>query len=275
MPLKDLKKRMLRLYTQSGVKPLKSTIHVGSAYHGYYIPDNFLEKQSVCYLVGSGDDISFDIELKKRYDSEIVIIDPTPAAKDHYLKVKESMEKNLTPPKVHADPGYVYKITSDKFNEMKYVEMGVWTEKTVLKFHDPEIGGYVSQSVFLFQDSKKVMELPVDRIGNLMKSLHHEKVDLVKLEIEGAEYAVIDTILEDKLDVKMILVEFDEVYHKKGIAHLMRIRRTCAKLRKAGYVLTHSTNKLKRTFVRKDVYKALKAKERNALQPWAFAGTNR
>ncbi len=258
---RKLKKGLLTIYTQAGVKPLKSLSHVGSAYHGYYIPENFLNKNSICYLVGAGDDISFDVELKKRYDSQIIIIDPTPAAKEHFLKVKESMQKNETPPKVHGDPNYVYKISSEKVNEMVFVEKGVWTENTVLKFHDPEIGGYVSQSVFLFQDSKKVMELPVDRLSNLMKSLNHDKIDLVKLEIEGAEYTVIDTILEDKVDVKMILVEFDEIYHAKGLSHLLRIRKTCSKLRKAGFVLAHSTTKLKRTFIRKDVYKELKSRE--------------
>lgn len=275
MPLKQLFKKLKAIYTQAGVKPLKSMVHVGSQYHGYHIPDNFLNKNSICYLVGAGDDISFDIELKKRYDSQIIIIDPTPASKEHFLKIKESMQKNEPPPKVHADPNYIYKISPEKLNEMVFVEKGVWTENTVLKFHDPEIGGYVSQSVFLFKDSKKVMELPVDRLSNLMKSLNHDKVDLVKLEIEGAEYTVIDTILEDKIDVKAILVEFDEMYHARGIAHLLRIRKTCSKLKKAGFVLTHSTSKLKRTFIRKDVYNDLKAREKNVSQKLSFAHTNR
>lgn len=260
---KQLKKRLAKLYTQAGVKPLNNLVHVGSTYHGYYIPPGFLNRNSICYLVGAGDDISFDVELKKLYDSDIFIIDPTPASKCHFLKLKESIQKNEPPPRVHGDPNYTYKISADKLNEMKFIEKGVWTENTVLKFHDPEIGGYVSQSVFLFQDSKKVMELPVDRLSNLMKSLNHDKIDLVKLEIEGAEYTVIDTILEDKIDVKMILVEFDEVHHIKGLAPLLRIRKTCSKLKKAGYVLTHSTSKLKRTFIRKDVHKQLKANEKN------------
>jgi FkbM family methyltransferase len=279
MPLKQLfgklKKRLLTAYTQGGVNPIKSLVHVGSQYHGYHIPENFLNRDSICYLVGAGDDISFDVELKKRYDSQIIIIDPTPASKEHFLRLKESMEKNEPPPKVHGDPNYVYKISPEKLNEMVFLEKGVWTENTTLKFHDPEIGGYVSQSVFLFKDSKKVMELPVDRLSNLMKSLNHHKVDLVKLEIEGAEYTVIDTILKDKLDVKIILVEFDEVYHAKGISHLLRIKRTCSKLKKAGYVIAHSTSKLKRTFIRKDVYNELKAREKKASGQLSFAPANR
>ena len=261
---KGLKKGVLNIYSRLGVKPLQNLVHVGSKYHGYYVPANYLDKNSICYCVGAGDDISFDTELKILYDSHIVIFDPTPASKDHFLKLKETVEKNEPTPPVHGDPAFTYRISLEKLNEIIFVEKGIWTENTLLKFHDPEIGGYVSQSVFLFKDSKKVMELPVDRLNNLMRSLNHDKVDLVKLEIEGAEYTVIDTILEDKIDVKMILVEFDEVFHAKGFSHLLRIKRTCDKLKKAGYVLTHSTPKLKRTFIRKDVHKQLKSNEKSS-----------
>jgi len=259
--LKKIKKTLVTIYTQSGVKPLKNLVHVGSEYHGYHIPANFLNKNSICYCVGAGDDISFDTELKILYDSDIFIFDPTPASKDHFLKLKDSIKKSEPPPRVHGDPSFTYRISLEQLNEIKFIEQGVWTEKTLLKFHDPGIDGYVSQSVYLFKDSKRIMELPVDRLSNIMKSLNHEQIDLIKIEIEGAEYSVIDTIVQDKLNVKMILVEFDEIYHAKGYAYLLRIKKTCSQLKKAGFVLTHSTSKLKRTFIRKDIYKQLKARE--------------
>jgi FkbM family methyltransferase len=272
--LRGLKKTVLSAYSQMDVKPLKNLEHVGSKYHGYHIPSNYLTKQSVCYCIGAGDDISFDTELKIKFDADVVMFDPTPASKDHFDKLRNALRLNQPPPKVHGDPSFNYRISADKLEEMTFVQEGVWTEKTILKFHDPDVEGYVSQSVFLFKDSKKVMELPVDRLSSLMKKLGHQQVDLVKLEIEGAEYTVIDTILEDRLNVKMILVEFDEIYHVKGFSHFKRIRSTCAKLKKAGYILAHSTPKLKRTFIREDVFNELKAREKNVAGKLTLASTN-
>ena len=95
-----------------------------------------------------------------------------------------------------------------------------------------------------------------------MTQFGHSTIDLLKLEIEGAEYTVIDSLIRDKADVKIIAVEFDEIYHKKGVAHLVRIRNYTRKLQKAGYVLVHSNEHYKRTFIRKDVYTGLRAKEK-------------
>ena len=81
----------------------------------------------------------------------------------------------------------------------------------------------------------------------------------VQFQHEGAEYTVIDTIIEDRLDIKVILVEFDEVYNAKGRGYHWRIKRCTDKLIGAGYVLVHSSPLMKRTFVREDVYRRLKA----------------
>lgn len=261
--VKDLLKKTFKIHSQSGVTPLKSLAYVGSMYHGYFIPLHFLQKGAVCYCVGAGNDISFDTELKTQYNADIYIFDPTPASKDHFNELKDAVLKNTATPSVHGDPGYQYKINTEQLNEIKFVEEGVWSEKTSLKFYDPGIEDYVSQSAFLFKDSKKFVEFPVDTVSNFMKRFGHSSVDILKLEIEGAEYEVLDRMLKDKADVKVILVEFDEVFHVKGVAHRFRIKKACDDLKKAGYMLVHSTSLLKRTFVRKDVYTALKEKELN------------
>jgi hypothetical protein len=74
-------------------------------------------------------------------------------------------------------------------------------------------------------------------------------------------------VIRDKADVKIIAVEFDEVFHhKKGIGHLIRIRDCCRKLEEAGYIMVHSTSRFKRTFIRKDVFTELKDKEKFSSQ---------
>ncbi|TKC59245.1 FkbM family methyltransferase [Pedobacter hiemivivus] len=258
--IKELAKKVIKLHPQTDVKPLKNLIHVGSEHHGYKVPDNFLNKDSICYCIGAGEDITFDTELKVLYDSKIFIFDPMPEGVNYFIKLKDTVARGETFG-VFDDPVFQYRINSQQLEEITYVNKGVWDENTILKFYAPDLENYISHSVYLFKDSAEYIEAPVDRLSNFMKEFNHSTVDLVKIEIEGAEYTVIDTIVKDKLDIKVIMIEFDEVYHAKGLGHKLRIKKACTQLKKAGYVLVHSTYMLKRTFVREDVYNQLKSME--------------
>jgi FkbM family methyltransferase len=206
--------------------------------------------------VGAGEDISFDTELKVRYDARVYIFDPMPEGINHFRKLNECVRigESLT---IHDKMPFTYRITAEQLAEITFIEVGVWKEEGTLRFYEPTREGYASHSVYLFKESGRYIEAPADRLSSLMKKLGHSAIDLVKLEIEGAEYAVIDTILEDKLDVKLILVEFDEVHNAKGKLFHYRIKKTCDKLRNAGYVLIHSTESMKRSFLRRDVFDCL------------------
>jgi FkbM family methyltransferase len=46
-----------------------------------------------------------------------------------------------------------------------------------------------------------------------MEQLGHDRIDLLKIDIEGAEYKVIESILADKLDIRVICVEYDECFN--------------------------------------------------------------
>ncbi|MBK7888976.1 MAG: FkbM family methyltransferase [Bacteroidetes bacterium] len=249
---KSTVKKVLGIDSQSGVEPIQNLHKVGSNYHGYFIPADFLKSDSICYCIGAGEDISFDTELKILYDAQIYIFDPAPEGIEHFKKLVDVTARGEQLSIGKKQP-FTYRINAAQLSQITYIDVGVWEKEAILKFYEPDLENYVSHSVHLFKDSGKFIEAPVDRLKNLMKKQNHSAVDLVKIEIEGAEYTVIDTIIEDKLDIKVILVEFDEVYHMKGFKHLFRIKNSTNKLRKAGYVLAHSTDHYKRLFVRRDV----------------------
>ncbi|GAB4052870.1 FkbM family methyltransferase [Spirosoma litoris] len=258
-----LAKKVLGIHPQQGVKPLNNLVHIGSHFHGYHLPDNLLSSDSICYCIGAGEDVSFDTELKVIYDAQVYIFDPMPEGINHFRKLKECVKQQI-PLTIEPTVPFTYRISDEQLESITFVEIGVWDQKTNLKFFAPERDDYASHSLYLFQESNEYIEAPVDRLKNLMTMLGHSSVDVVKLEIEGAEYTVIDTIVDDKLDVKVILVEFDEVHNANDKSFHFRIKKTCAKLKKAGYVLVHSTHNLKRTFIREDVYNSLKVSERTS-----------
>ncbi len=255
--IKEFLKKIIKFHPQSNVKPIENLIHIGSQHHGYKVPDGFLTESSICYCIGAGEDITFDTELKFLFDSKIYIFDPMPYGINYFNKLKEVTARGEKLG-VFDDENYIYRTTTKQLNEITYIQKGVWNEKTILKFYEPNLDNYISHSVYLFQDTGKYIEAPVDRLANFMKEFNHKEIDLVKIEIEGAEYTVIDNIVKDKLPIKIICIEFDEVYHSKGLAHKIRIKKSCDQLIKAGYVLVHSTYMMKRTFIRKDVYQELK-----------------
>ncbi len=259
--VKNLIKAVFGLDSQFDVHPLKNLVYIGSKYHGYTIPATLLNSESVCYCIGAGEDVSFDTELKRLFDSRVYIFDPMPEGRNYWARLKEAVAVGGSLP-VEGDNVFRYTIPTQKINEITYVEKGVWDSETVLKFYEPTRDNYVSHSVYMFKESGQYIEAPVNRMNAFMKQFGHSRVDLVKMEIEGAEYAVIDTIIKDKLDVKVICVEFDEVFHVKSIRYMFRIRNTRRQLKKAGFLLVHSTPLMKRTFLRKDVYEQLKALEK-------------
>lgn len=254
--IKNVVKKILRLDEKTGVSTLDDLIYIGSKLHGYWIPDDFLNEQSVCYCAGAGTDISFDTELKTRFGASVFIFDPAPAAHNHFLLLKELGSRNEPLPVLGQDSAYRYryKISFDQLNEIHFIERGVWSHRTVLSFYDTGLSDYVQHSP---KAAGKANELPVDSIANYMKEFGHDTIDLLKIKIEGAEHIVIDSILEDNVDVKIIVVDFEHNASANGTAHLLRVNKSCNRLKKSGYILVHSTKNLKRTFIRKDIYNRL------------------
>lgn len=70
-------------------------------------------------------------------------------------------------------------------------------------------------------------------LPELMKKFGHERIDLLKMDIEGSEYEVVKSIIENKLDVRQIAMElhgrFFEDSRKKN-------RELLKKLKSAGYI---------------------------------------
>src|SRR5437867_11219048 len=69
-------------------------IKVGSDLGGWYIPTHLLNSNAVCYCVGAGEDISFDLELVGRYGCSVFTFDPTPRALKHLNSLREIIKQH-------------------------------------------------------------------------------------------------------------------------------------------------------------------------------------
>ena len=259
-PAKKIIKSLLARRSQQKVIPLKDLVYLGSTIHGYQVPATYLSPSSVCYCVGAGTDISLDTELAARFKSQVFIFDPMPYALAHFNGLVKSIHAGE---KFYANDdknGYAYALDTEALSHIKYCDTGVWNEKKKIRFYVPARDNYAGHSITNLQNTEDYIEAPVDTLVNIMGELGHQQIDLLKLEIEGSEYTVIDDVLANKLDVKIILVEFDEFHHRGGLAQLSAIRNienSSQKLFDAGYKLVHSLNFYKRTFFREDIFKRL------------------
>lgn len=184
---------------------------LGTHYGGWFVPTNMnLNENSIIYSGGVGEDISFDLILSDKFNSNIFLIDPTEKSKKHYEETINYFH-NRIPFLGNIQNDYYDKIINLKpnFNKINYISTGLWNKKDILKFYKQENENYVSQSLIsgMFGDIYDTVK--VDSIKNIMNFYNHEHIDLLKLDIEGAEIEVLEQMINDNIFPNILCVEFD------------------------------------------------------------------
>jgi FkbM family methyltransferase len=155
--------------------------YLGTTYGGWAIPEDLLSTDSVCYSAGVGTDISFDAGLIKRYGCTVHAFDPTPTS-------------------------------------VTFIEQSDLPENFI--FHPWAVAGSDGQRKFRLyneRDGSASMVLgrlgapfvaPCRTIASIMNELGHAHLDLLKLDIEGAEYEMLDSLEADGIRSRILCVEF-------------------------------------------------------------------
>ncbi len=173
-----------------------------------YCPDG-LNSQSIVYSGGVGRDTSFERGLVRQFGCSVVLIDPSPTGRET-MALPENRIPQFTFLPVALSGG----CGTLKLAPPKYPEEGSW-----------------------FQDAggADAIEVPCEDLATLMQKNGHQHIDLLKIDIEGAEYAVLDSLLAKRLPVSQVLVEF---HHDilPGIKRWKTVR-AILKLIAAGYQL--------------------------------------
>ena len=194
---------------------------LGTNYGGWIIPNNIkLNDSSIVYSGGVGEDISFDILLQSKYNCNILLIDPTEKAIKHWEEAKKyildntKFTGNIQPDYYKTIDPYIKNVNIDK---IKYINLGLWTKKDTLKFYKQTNPNYVSQSIIPTMFGNDYDIINVDSIKNIMKQNNHNHIDLLKLDIEGAEIKVLKTLFKENIFPKYLCIEFDLNYKIKTL----------------------------------------------------------
>lgn len=190
------------------VQEKRRTERHGSLYGGWTVDPTLLKKDSVVYSVGVGEDITFDLAMIKRFGCVMHAMDPTP-------KSIEFVKEQQTPAgfKMHA--------------------WGLAAADGELTFYPPDNPDHISHTVLRRESTAdRAIRVPVLRLATILGKLGHTRLDLLKMDIEGAEYDVIDDLAASNYDITQLLIEFHHRFPQVGVE---KTRRAIETLNKAGY----------------------------------------
>lgn len=192
---------------------------IGTKYGGWWIPKNIdFNEDSIIYSGGVGEDISFDIAIQSKYNCNIFLIDPTERAIKHYDQCKNyflSKDKSIFTGDIQKDYFTIIDKYVPNFSKFNYLSTGIWNSNTTLKFYKQNNKKYVSQSVINNMFGNEYTTIETRSIKDIMNNYGHDHIDLLKLDIEGAEVKVINNMLDEKIYPKYLCIEFDLYLKKK------------------------------------------------------------
>src|SRR5580704_7277979 len=160
-------------------KPLPDKVTLG-VLSQWTIVTRGLHPDAVIYSGGVGEDITFEQELIRRFGVKIHIFDPSPVA--------------------------VRTIALANLDGLLFKPVGL-TASTTGRF---SIGGGTASSTWLKAGGSDA--LPCTSLAHEMEINGHDSIDLLKIDIEGFEYEVLESCLAEGIPIKQLCVEFHDFF---------------------------------------------------------------
>jgi FkbM family methyltransferase len=142
--------------------------HGNKGYGGWSIPKNIITSESVVVDVGLGEDISFSESLILKCGCNVHGFDPTPKA-----------------------IAYINKRENSKFQLHKLGLAGSCRSAVFyLPVNSNHVSGSLTKSTHIGNEK---IEVQLIDTGGIFKLIKKDKIDLLKIDIEGAEYEVLNS----------------------------------------------------------------------------------
>ncbi len=199
--------------------PVPRLAHLGSSYGGWIVPDGLVDPSWVCYTVGIGGDITFDLALIERYGATVRAFD--------------------------AVTGYVEEATADAGGEPRFSahHAAIASADGPLRMQVTHDLGSRSVSSARLYESTEFVELPGRSLESLMSELGDGRIDLLKLDVEGAEYDLLEQLDLRALGVKVFATQ---LHHTGSVT---AARELIARLSRQGFEPVAVRSAVKITFV--------------------------
>ncbi len=192
-------------------------LRLGSEYGGWvFIPDESLVGATILSC-GLGEDASFDIEIARLYQAQVVIVDPTPRAITHFndIMLRMGSPSTMAYSKDGCQRLESYDLRGMSSAQFSLAQVALSDRVGLAKFFSPPNPLDVSYSLVNFQNSYSsttpYIQVPTVDIETLIKDQELNRIAIAKFDIEGAEIQVIPLMLASGIFPDQILVEYDEL----------------------------------------------------------------
>lgn len=192
-----------------GLEPrIARTVRTNLEFHGnlnsgWCIVKDSLSQDSVVVDIGLGEDISFSASVIHKYGCAVYGFDPTPKA-----------------------IRYVRKLANSK---VQLFEFGIGLETGPAKFYLPNNEAHVSGALIPEDHlGRQIIEVNLLSITDIMRRIGCSKIDLLKMDIEGAEFEIIKSPEFGRISktIGQLCVEFHhrwKSYGKKSTEEAVKI----------------------------------------------------
>lgn len=184
---------------------MEKYVRLGTEYGGWWIARSDLvqrDRGKVLISAGIGFDVSFDLKLAED-DFELVCIDP----------LTESID--------------FAKIALSSVKRVEFYNVGLADSSGKRTFYPPRNASHDSWSLIDIQngDSNNLQEFETIGLSDMLINIERSnKFVYLKMDIEGAEKEVLESLIEKNLEVDFLAVEMDYISLIPFFAILTRIR---------------------------------------------------
>lgn len=221
-----------RLLVRNRVLACRQPVRLGAAAGGWQLclPSLWSIQGGLVYTVGIGRNIEWDKNMIALYDTEHHGWDPTPTALDFFRR--------------HTPPA--------KFHFHR-IGLGPHDGNLTLKL---PYGNHDSYTVMAHPNEPQlgtVMEVPILTVRSMMRRMKHRHLAILKIDIEGAEFDVIDQWARANYrpPADQVLIEFHERYFWKQPGYRNMVPNAVQKMAALGFKLIVRT-RLEYTFARRE-----------------------
>ena len=114
-------------------------------------------------------------------------------------------------------------------------EYGISNNDGTVLFNPPKDPHHVSHTILdRPTTANQAISVPVKRLSTIMNQLNHKKIDVLKMDVEGAEYGVIEDMGKSDILPQQILIEFHHRFPNVGIK---KTKKAVSRIRTMGYKL--------------------------------------
>jgi len=195
-------------------------VELGSAYGGWKVPDETIGDGSICYCVGSGGDITFDLELIRRHGAVVRAVDPVASYEASALTAAAGEQR------------------------FSFRRAALTTNDGPVKMQTHHQDESQSLSAAGLYDTHNWVEVDGLGIHSLMQDFGDSHIDLLKLDIEGTEYELVPRLDLVALGVTVFAVQ---LHHNGTVRQALDL---IAGVRRQGFRLVARRPVVKLTFWR-------------------------